>query len=358
MGGQAAAQALRDPRLMATEFAPAPIPTGLTVVRPRRQSTAAWPLVDRLGYWLCWATGVALCLIAVGIVLFMLVKGISYLRPSLFVHSPAPSIQQSQSGGFLDPIVGTLILTALGTAIAAPLGIALATWLSEYARPPLLARAVESGIEMIAGIPSVVLAIFGLLVFSQTALGFLSQTASNGSVYGRSFFAAGAMMAILALPLIVGATREALSQVPDRMREASYALGKTKASTIRRVLFPAIRPGMASGVALGMSRIIGDTAIVTILLGATLTNEGVGGLPLIGTLRGTGSTLTSYVYNNSPAGEGNSHEKAYAAAFVLLMIVLALNALVTRLTAGRRERISGAGGDSRLTRLGRLAWTR
>jgi phosphate transport system permease protein len=83
-----------------------------------------------------------------------------------------------------------------------------------------------------------------------------------------------------------------------------------------------------------MGRIIGDTAIITILLGATLKNEPVGGTPILGALRGTGSTLTSYVFNNSPAGEGNSHEKAYAAAFVLLLIVLLLNALVTRLTAG------------------------
>ena len=74
---------------------------------------------------------------------------------------------------------------------------------------------------MIAGMPSVVLAIFGLLVFSQSFLGFLSQNAADGAVTGQSFLAAGAMMALLALPLIVGATREALAQIPDRMREAS-----------------------------------------------------------------------------------------------------------------------------------------
>jgi phosphate transport system permease protein len=307
------------------------------VVRPRRQSSASWPLIDRVGYWLCWVTGIALCLIALAIVVFMFVKGIGYLRPELFVKSPAPSLQQSQTGGFLDPIVGTLIITAIGTLIAAPAGVALAVWISEYGRPMALARAVESAIDVIAGVPSVVLAIFGLLVFSESFLGFLSQTAVNGSVYGRSFFAAGIVMAILALPLIVGSTREALAQVPDRVREASYALGKSRASTIRWVLLPSIRPQIASGIALGMGRIIGDTAIITILLGVTLTTEGVGSAPLLGTLRGTGSTLTSYVYNNSPAGEGNAPQKAYAAAFVLLMVVLALNALVTRLTGGRRE---------------------
>jgi phosphate transport system permease protein len=304
------------------------------LARPTRHSTASWPLVDRLGYWLCWATGVGLCLIAIAIVLYMLVKGVSYLHLSMFVTSPAPSLNQSQSGGFSDPIVGTLIVTALGTAVAAPMGVGIAAWLSEYGRPAWLARAVESAIEMLAGAPSVVLALFGLLVFSQRFLGFLSQSSVNGSVTGQSFFAAGAVMAVLALPLIVGATREALAAIPDRMREASYALGKTTATTTWRVLLPGIRPSIASGVVLGMGRIIGDTAIITILLGITLKNEPVGSTPVVGALRGTGSTLTSYVFSNSPAGEGNSHEKAYAAAFLLLMVVLALNALVTRVTEG------------------------
>jgi phosphate transport system permease protein len=334
---------------------PTPAPRAGTVVRPGRQGTAAWPLIDRLGYWLCWATGIALCLITLWIVVFMLIKGIGYLRPALFVEHPAASLQQSKSGGFLDPIEGTLIITAIGTLIAAPAGIGLAVWISEYGRPAPLARAVESAVDVIAGVPSVVLAIFGLLVFSESFLGFLSEHAANGTVYGRSFFAAGIVMALLALPLIVGSTREALSQVPDRVREASYALGKSRASTIRCVLLPSIRPDIASGIALGMGRIIGDTAIITILLGQTLTTEPVGGTPVVGLLRGTGSTLTSYVFYNSPAGEGNSPQKAYAAAFVLLMIVLLLNALVTRLTAGRRsERMR----VSRLLGFWRPSWTR
>jgi phosphate transport system permease protein len=319
--------------MAATSTAPAP-PT--PIERPPGASTSSWPLVDRIGYWLCWATGIGLCLIAAGIVVFMLIKGLSYLRPSLFVTSPAPSLHQSQSGGFSDPIIGTLIVTAIGTAIAAPLGVALAAWMSEYRRPAWLARALESAVEMLAGAPSVVLALFGLLVFSQGFLAFLSQHAVTGGVLGQSFLIAGIIMAALALPLVVGATYESLAQVPDHLREASYALGRTRATTIRRVLLPSIRPGIASGIVLGIGRIIGDTAIVVILLGATLRNEPVGSTPLLGTLRGTGSTLTSYVFNNSPAGEGNSPQKAYAAAFVLLVIVLALNALVTRLTGERR----------------------
>src|SRR5262245_64493158 len=107
------------------------------------------------------------------------------------------------------------------------------------------------------------------------------------------------MMAVLALPLVVGATREALQAIPAHVREASYALGKDKASTIRRVLLPASRSGMATGTTLGMGRIAGDTAIVVILLGVT-TTQPQGDTPILSTLQGTGSTLTTYVFNNSP----------------------------------------------------------
>jgi len=328
---------------MAATAAPARPPSA--ALRPPRERISAWPLADRIFYLLSWATGIGLCLIAIGIVLYMFVKGISYVSLHLLTTSPAASLHQTQSGGFKDPLIGTLVVTAIGTAIAAPLGVGIAAWLVEYGRPVVLARAVESGIEMLAGVPSVVLALFGLLIFSQGFLSFLSQGTAGGAL-GESFFAAGITMSALALPLIVGATREALQQLPPRMREASLALGKTRATTTRHVLLPAIRPSIASGVVLGMGRIIGDTAIITILLGVSLTNEPVGHTPLLGLLRGTGSTLTSYVYNNSPSGDGNSHQKAYAAAFVLLVIVLCLNALVTRLTRGGFERTPG--GAARL----------
>src|SRR6202011_2681613 len=114
---------------------------------------------------------------------------------------------QSQSGGFSDPIVGTLIVSAIGTVIAAPMGVGIAAWLSEYARPAWLARAVESAIEMVAGAPSVVLALFGLLVFSQGFLGFLSQSAENEAVTGESFLSAGIVISVIALRLVVAATR-------------------------------------------------------------------------------------------------------------------------------------------------------
>lgn len=293
----------------------------------------SWPLLDRIAYGLCWAVGIGLCAVTAGIVLFMLVKGVAYLRPQLLSQAPSASPSQAASGGFLDPIEGTLLLTAIGIAIAAPVGVGVGTWMAEYHRPAWLARAVESSVEMISGAPSVLLALFGLVLFARPVLAFLSQTSAGGSVFGKSFLTAGAMMSLIALPLVVISTREALMQVPAHVREASYALGKTKATTIRRVLLPSIKPSIASGVTLGIGRIIGDTAIVVVLLGAGLRIEGAGGVPGLSTLRGTGGTLTSYVRYNSPAGEGNAHEKAYAAAFVLLIMVLVLNLIVMRLSA-------------------------
>jgi len=301
-----------------------------------RGSARDWPLADRLALGACWAAGIVLCLIAGAIVVYMLVKGVQYLRPEMLWSRPQPELEQADTGGFLDPLVGTLLLTTMATAIAGPLGAAIAIWLTEYGRPRWLARAVESGVEIVAGTPSIVLAIFGLIFFSQSFFGFLSFTSEGGGVFGRSFIIASAMMSLIALPLVVGGTREALQVIPKHVREASLALGKTKAATIHRVLLPAARPGIATGTALGMGRIAGDTAIVVILLGGTLQLSGQGEVPVLETLRGTGSTLTSYVYVNSPAGEGNAPEKAYAAAFVLLGIVIALNFLVDLIARGGR----------------------
>lgn len=300
-------------------------PAPRVVHRRGKDSVKSWRLIDRLALYLCWAAGIFLCSVAALLVGYMFYRGIEYMDLSLLVTNPAVGASQAESGGFLAPIIGTFLLTIIGTLVALPLGVGIAVWIVEYGRPAWLARAVESAIEVVAGTPSIVLAIFGLLLFSQKVFEFLSFAGDNGVVVGRSFLTAGAMMSLIATPLIFASTREALLQVPAVVREASYALGKTKWSTIRKVLIPSIRPGIFTGTALGMGRIAGDTAIVVVLLGATLRMQPQTDLPLVKYLRGSGSTLTSYVYNNSPSGEGNAPQKAYAAAFVLLLLVLALN---------------------------------
>jgi phosphate transport system permease protein len=290
-----------------------------------------WRWGDRLVLAAAWIAGISLCVIAAAIVLYMGFRGIQYLRPGLIFSRPQLSTDQAGSGGFLDPLLGTMLLTVIGIVIALPLALASAVWIAEYGRPSWLARVVESSIEVVAGTPDIVIAIFGLAVFQLSLFAPFSFTAEGGGVYGRSFIAAGAMMSLLALPPVYAATRDGLQAVPGHMREAAFALGKTRITTIRRVLIPSVRSNIATGVTLGISRIIGSTAIVLILLGSTLRIESQGSIPGIGLLRGTGSSLTSYIYENSPAGEGGAPQKAYAAAFLLLIFVLLLNLLVDRI---------------------------
>lgn len=309
-------------------------PQPRTSARGRRSSPLTWRWRDRLVLLSAWIAGVVLCAIAAAIVVYMGYRGIQYLRPGLLFARPAISTVQSQTGGILDPLIGTVLLTAIGIALAVPLAVSSAIWIAEYGRPSWLARVVESSIEIVAGTPDIVLALFGLAIFQIGLFAPLSFRAEGGGVYGRSFLAAGAMMSLIALPPLFTATRDGLQAVPAHMREAAFALGKTRIATIRRVLLPSVRSNIATGVTLGVSRIVGDTAIVLLLLGETLHLEAQGPVPGLNVLRGTGSTLTSYVYDNSPAGEGAAPQKAYAAAFVLLLFVLGLNLLIDRIGRG------------------------
>ena len=317
-----------------------------TSKRGRRSSPWTWRWGDRLVLVCAWTAGLGLCAVAAAIVLYMGYEGIEYLRPSLLFTRPAISLSQSHSGGILDPLIGTALLTLIGIGLAFPLAVACAVWIAEYGRPTWLARIVESTIEIVAGTPDIVLALFGLSIFQLGLFAPLSFRAEGGGVYGRSFIAAGAMMSLIALPPLFAATRDGLQAVPEHMREAAFALGKTRIATIRRVLLPSVRSNIATGVTLGVSRIIGDTAIVLLVLGETLHIETQGPVPIVNLLRGTGSTLTSYVYDNSPAGEGGAPQKAYAAAFVLMVFVLGLNLLVDRIGRSRAQAtgLSGVGG--------------
>jgi phosphate transport system permease protein len=306
---------------------------------PARQGAAdpsgSWRLIDRLGLAFAWFLGLLFCAITVAIVVFLAVQGVRYLHPSLLWTNPKTGYNESETGGFFDPLIGTFLIAGIAIAIAGPVGVGVAVWLSEYGRPAGLARVVESTVEMLAGAPSVVLGLFGILLFDAPVLGFLSES-NGGVVLGKSFIAAGAILSLVALPLVVSTVREGLQAIPNHVREASYALGKRKSATIRRVLLPAARPSVITGNMLGIGHVIGDTAIIVLLLGDTQTLQPVGHVPLWNILRGTGSTLTSYVFDNAPTGDLNQPHKAYAAAFVLVAIVLLLNLIVD--VFGRRAR--------------------
>ena len=243
--------------------------------------------------------------------------------------TPATSgFTQSQSGGFSDALFGTLIVAVMGISIALPAGIGIAVWLVEFGRPATLARitGIDDRGDRRHPLDRPRPVRHGDLLEHRARL---PQPHLEGVVFGRSFFAAATMLSLVALPLVVASIREGLNAIPQHVREASYAVGKTKIATTRRILLPTARPQVATGAMLGLGRIIGDTAIIVVLLGATQNFAPVEGAVFpFNYLRGAGTTLTNFVYEASPTGNLNQPQKAYAAAFVLLLMVLILNAAV------------------------------
>jgi len=147
--------------------------------------------------------------------------------------------------------------------------------------------------------------------------------------YGRSFLVCGITMAVMILPFVIKSMEEALKSVPALYIDGALALGATKWRTIYKIVLRAARDGLITGVILGMGRIIGDTAIVWLTLGGSIRmtgNQPWYSVPnWLSTLRNSGSTLTTYIYYTSPAGEGNQFDVAFGASLVLIIIIILLN---------------------------------
>ncbi len=295
----------------------------------------------------CWLAGILAIIICLAIVVYLFANGLQAINPAFLFEDPAPSMDQNQSGGIRTPIVGTIMLIVIGIIVALPWAVATAIYLAEYAPNTRMIALLRSGIEVLAGVPTIIYAIFGLAIFTLPGMGFLSTYAEgveNAKAFGRSFFVAGITMAIMVLPFIIKSAEEAIKAVPNSYREAAMSLGASKWRTILRVVLPVARPGIVTGTVLGIGRIAGDTAIVWLTLGGSMNMTG--NQPWwqpqnwLSTLQNTGSTLTTYIYFSSPAGEGNSAIKAFGASVVLILIILAINFLVDLISRKTTKEVS------------------
>lgn len=196
-------------------------------------------LTERVAFAGLWAAALVVLVPIVGIVIYMLGKGLRGLTWELI---------SSMDAGLLPAIIGTVALVILTGLIAAPMGVAAAIYLSEYARPGPLVRLVRLAIVNLAGVPSVVYGLFGLAAF---------VTMMH---MGRCLAAGALTLALLVLPLVIAASEEALRQVPRGLREGSLALGATRWQTIRRVVLPNAMPGIITGLILSVGRAAGETA--------------------------------------------------------------------------------------------------
>ncbi len=180
-----------------------------------------------------------------GILLHVVLQGAGALSWEFLSEPPRESMTK---GGIFPAIVGTLALTVGALLVALPLGVAAAVYLSEYAKDGRALAIVRLGIGNLAGVPSVVFGLFGLGLF----VVFMKM--------GVSLLAGSLTLGLLILPTVIGASEEALRQVPSTFREASLALGATRWQTIRKVVMPAALPGILTGSILGLGRAAGETA--------------------------------------------------------------------------------------------------
>lgn len=286
----------------------------------------------------------AIVAVCAGILGVLVWKGIHAINWSFITQDPNPSIAEGgSSGGVRAPIAGTLMLIVFSTLLVLPISLGAAVYLAEYMdEHSAFTKAIRLGIEVLAGVPSVVFGMFGLAIFTAPWLAFMSSKGDGVEIeraFGRSFVVATVVMALHIMPFVIKVMEEAIRSVPSVYRDAAAGLGFTKWRALRTVVLPAARPGLATAIVLGMGLVAGDTAIVWLLLGGTMTMSGSDqwwlpwNWPAL--LTGTGSTLTTFTYFSSPAGDGNAPEMAYGAALLLILIVLALNAVVVWI--GRRS---------------------
>ena len=235
------------------------------------------------------------------IIVYVLVRGIPNLTPELFALT-----YNSDNVSCMPSIINTIVLTLLTLLIAVPFGIGAAIYLAEYAKKGnKLVKVIRTMAETLAGIPSIVYGLFGMLFFVY---------ALN---WGYSLLAGAFTLAIMVLPTIMRTTEEALRTVPDSYREGSYGLGAGKLRTIVRIILPSAMPGILAGVILSVGRIVGETAALIYTYGSA-TGYATG-------LLNSGRSLAVHMYVLT--NEGLHTDQAWGTAVVLLVLVFGINTL-------------------------------
>lgn len=235
------------------------------------------------------------------LILYILVNGIPYINADLFSLK-----YTSENCSVVPAAINTVIMAAISLLLAVPFGIGSAIYLVEYAKKGnKLVKIIRVTAETLTGIPSIVYGLFGMLFFV-TAL-----------KWKFSILAGAFTLAIMILPVILRTTEEALLAVPDSYREGSFGLGAGKLRTIFKIVLPAAVPGILSGIILATGRIVGETAALIYTAGS------VAKIP--SSVFSSGRTLAVHMY--LLANEGLHVNQAYATAVILLILIIAINAL-------------------------------
>jgi phosphate transport system permease protein len=269
---------------------------------PRRRRSA--DLTDRAVAVLVWAAALLVAAAFIWIVGDLVRQGLAHLSWEFLTASP---VDAGRAGGIAPIIVSTVLILAVCLAASVPLGVSTAILLAEFTRSDrLFGRFVRRSLDILAGVPSIVFGLFGNAFFSiYLGLGF-------------SILAGGLTLACMVLPILIRATEEGLRAVPEDWRQAAAALGLPTSAVLWRVLLPAATPGLIVGLVLGTARALAETAALL------YTSGYVDRMP--DTLLDSGRSLSIHIYDlamNVPGGD----DRAYAAALVLIMLLIAINLL-------------------------------
>ena len=246
---------------------------------------------------------------------YLITKGISSIRLQVFTELPPPPLVSG--GGFGNAILGTIIMVGIGGLISIPIGIMAAIYLSEFSQDSKFASSIRFATNVLSGVPSIIIGVFA---YSAIVLATRQYSA----------WAGGFALAILMLPIIVRTTDEALKLVPQEVRQASVAIGANNYQTVLQVVLPAAIPAIITGITLAVARAAGETA--PLLFTALFTQFWPN---LDNYFVEPTASLAVLVYNFAIVPFKNQQELAWAAAFILVMLVLITN-IISRIATAKK----------------------
>ena len=280
---------------------------------------------ENIAKWVLAAVTFALVVPVVAILGFLLIKAWPVLGLSFVLENPKDYMT---AGGIWAPLVGTFFLVFISLLLAAPIGVLAGVYLNEYAGESWVTRVINMAVLNLAGVPSIVHALFGVAAFVLFAR------------MGRSLLAASCTLAVMTLPVIITSTREALSSVPLPFREACWNMGATRWQTIRTIVLPNSISGILTGVILQVSRAAGETAPI-LLTGAVfftpVADHGWQSFFPYG-LGDRCMALSMHLFTLATQVRGASDQLQYGTAVVLIGLTLAVNSLAIGLRVYLRSR--------------------
>jgi phosphate transport system permease protein len=261
----------------------------------------------------------------------MAYMGWARLNPDFFLNFPS---RKAGSAGILSAWVGSLLVMIVTASTAVPLGVMAGVYLEEYAAKNIVTDIIEVNVTNLAGVPSIV---YGLLALGVFVYGF---------GFGQSILTAGLTLGLLILPIVIVATREAIRSIPQHIREGAFGLGATRWQVTRDHIIPYASPGILTGVIIGMSRAIGETAPI-ITIGALTFIAFLPASPITSTapfisfewLTSGFTVMPIQMFNWTSRPEEAFQQNAAAAGFILVLMTLSMNAIAIYIRYRLRKNI-------------------